>query len=79
MFRKTVLAIAATAALGVAALAPTTASAYHNGWNHRSHNPGFSFRFYTPGHYAYAPRCYIKRQRVHTHWGWRWRSVRVCR
>ncbi len=83
MFRKTVLAIAATAALGVAALAPTTASASHrswnDGWSGRS-GPSFSFRFGSPRHhYAYAPRCYIKRHWVHTRWGWRLRTVEVCR
>ncbi len=81
MFRKTVLAIAATAALGVAALAPTSASAqgWDSGWRHRSHGPSFSFGFYGPRHYAYAPRCYTSRRWVETRWGWRLRNVRVCR
>ncbi len=82
MFRKTILALAATAALGIT-LAPTLASARdwddrHDSWRNRSHS-GFSFRFFAPRHYAYAPRCYIKRQWVHTRWGWRRENVRICR
>ncbi len=79
MFRKTVLAIAATAALGIAALAPTSASARDSyDWRGRSHHSTFSFRF-GPRAYAYAPRCYMTRHWVHTPWGWRLRNVRVCR
>lgn len=105
MFRKTVLAVAATAALGVAALAPSVASAAHASWHvsgdprmndnysihdrdnnrssHRSYRdhssgPGFTFRFGSP-HYAYYPRCYDTRRWVETRWGWRLRTVRVCR
>lgn len=33
MLRKTILALAACAALGAAALAPTSASAWHGGWH----------------------------------------------
>lgn len=83
MFRKTILAIAATAALGVAALAPTAASASHRdwdgGWRHRSQGPSFSFGFVSPRYYAYAPRCYTSRRWVETRWGWRLRNVHVCR
>ncbi len=87
MFRKTILALAATATLGIA-LAPTLASARdsdddrydrNRSWSYRSHSPAFGFRFYSPRAYAYAPRCYITRQWVHTHWGWRRENVRVCR
>jgi hypothetical protein len=41
MFRKTVLAVAATATLGIAALAPSTASAAHAEW-HVSADPRLS-------------------------------------
>ncbi len=81
MFRNTILALAATATLGIA-LVPSVASARdwdgRDNWRNRSHS-GFSFRFVAPRHYAYAPRCYIKRQWVHTRWGWRLHNVRVCR
>ncbi len=82
MFRKTILALAATATLGIA-LVHSVASARdwdgRDSWRHRSHGPSFSFRFSSPRHYAYAPRCYITRQWVHTRWGWRRHNVRVCR
>ncbi|MEA2976066.1 MAG: hypothetical protein QOF19_1586 [Alphaproteobacteria bacterium] len=93
MFRKTILAIAATTAIGAAALVPTTASAAwsHGGWHGPSHawhgnnwgrGPGFSISFGTPyyaPYYAYAPRCYVVRRVVRTQWGPRTRPVRVCR
>jgi hypothetical protein len=52
----------------------------HHGWRHNRHHnrSGFSVRFVTP-HYAFAPRCYTTRRWVDTHWGWRLRTVRVCR
>ncbi|MEA2974884.1 MAG: hypothetical protein QOF19_404 [Alphaproteobacteria bacterium] len=90
MFRKTILAIAATAALGTAALTPTAASAQwhggHGGWrgpaHHWSGGPrfgiGFGAPYYAP-YYAYAPSCYIVRRVVRTPWGPRSRPVRVCR
>jgi hypothetical protein len=34
--------------------------------------------YYGPSPYYYGPGCYWTRQRVWTHWGWRWRRVRVC-
>jgi hypothetical protein len=38
MFRKTMLALGASIALGAAALAPTSASAWgHGGWGHGPH------------------------------------------
>jgi hypothetical protein len=85
MFRKTILAAAATAALATAALTPTVASAYsgghgnhgwHNNWRSH-HSSGVSIRFLTP--YAYAPACYTARRWVRTGWGWRLRRVEVCR
>ena len=52
MFRKTMLALGASVALGAAALAPTSASAWgqggwgHSGWGHGGgwgHGPHFGF------------------------------------
>jgi hypothetical protein len=85
MFRKIILAIAATTAIGAAAFMPTTASAaWHGGWHgHRGHGgPSFGISFGAPvyaPYYAYAPRCYTVRRVVRTPWGPRWRPVRVCR
>ena len=60
MIRKTLLGLTALAALGAAALAPTSASAWgfhHHGWGH-----GFGLGFYGPGYVSYAPDCYwVKR------------------
>jgi hypothetical protein len=58
MIRKTLLGFAAVAALGVAALAPTSASAWgfhhHGGWHH-----GWGWGFYGPGYVNYASDCYL--------------------
>ena len=68
MFRKISIALVAAAALGSAALAPTSASAwgrgggfggyhggFHEGWGHR----GFGFGYgHAPGWYYFHPyRC----------------------
>jgi hypothetical protein len=95
MFRITTLALAAATVIGAAALAPTTASASHQGW-HRSGNDGWhrsgwnnnwrhrdrarsGFTIRIGTPYAYAPRCYTSRRWVDTRWGWRLRTVRTCR
>jgi hypothetical protein len=41
-----------------------------------AHGPYYA---YAPGPVYYGPRCYWHRERVWTHWGWRWSRVRVCR
>jgi hypothetical protein len=52
MVRTTLVAIAAAVTFGIAALAPTAASAYHPGWHkHRWGHHGFYPRF----GFAYAP------------------------
>jgi len=64
MIRKTVLALTAIAALGTAALAPTSASAwgFKGGWHgHHHHHHGIGFGFYGPS-YVVASDCYwVKR------------------
>jgi hypothetical protein len=58
MFRKLILAIGATAAIGAAAFVPTAASAHHFGHGHWGHwGRGFGFGFYGPSYVA-APDCY---------------------
>ncbi len=78
MLRKLSLVAVAAASLGVAALAPTSASAWggwHNGWHH-----GWGWggpRFFVGGPaYGYGG-CYA-RQLVPTPWGPRWRLVNRC-
>ncbi len=84
MFRKLILTLAATAALGTASLAvsTTSASAWGHGWHgHRHHHGGFfrgGVRFYGGPVYAgYTGGCYVKRV-VGTPWGPRVRWVNVC-
>jgi hypothetical protein len=81
MFRKFALALAATAALGAAALAPTAASA--GGWHghHWGHGWGHGYGYgFSPvivsGGYA-DDDCYQTR-RVRTARGIRYRTVNVC-
>lgn len=58
MIRKSMLALAAIATVGAAALAPTSASAWgfkhHHHWGH-----GLGFGFYGPGYVSYASDCYL--------------------
>ena len=79
MFRKLILALGATAAIGAAALAPTTASAHpHGHWgNHWGYGHGLPFGFYAPTYVA-APDCYLVKRLVETPHGLRKRYVRVC-
>jgi hypothetical protein len=78
MLRKLSLVAIAAASLGVAALAPTSASAWggwHGGWHRGWGGP----RVYVGGaayNYGYGG-CYV-RQLVPTPWGPRWRLVNRC-
>jgi hypothetical protein len=78
MFRKTILAIAAIGSLGVAALAPTSASAHwHGGWyggHHGFWGPRF---YYRPAYTGYYDGC-LRRRVVYTPWGARVRLINVC-
>ncbi len=82
MFRKITLALVATAALGTAALAPTSASAWSGGWHghhnhHRHWGPRYNVGFYGPAYAAYDG-CYMKKRWVQTPFGARLRWVKVC-
>jgi hypothetical protein len=78
MFRKTILAVAATAAIGAAALTPTAASAWgwHGGWHgwHGGFFAGPAIRIVTP---SYADACTVRRW-VETPFGPRVRFVNRC-
>jgi hypothetical protein len=75
MLRNLSLVVLATASLGAAALAPTSASAW-GGW-HRGWGWGGP-RFYLggPAYYAYGG-CYVRRL-APTPWGPRWHLVNRC-
>jgi len=76
MIRKSILGLAAIAALGAAALAPTSASAFgfKGGWGHHGWGHG-GFGFYGPGYVTYAPDCYLVKR--FNRYG-EVRFVRVC-
>jgi hypothetical protein len=82
MLRKLSLVAIAAASLGVAALAPTSASAWGGGgWHGGWHGGGWGWgrHFYVGGpaySYGYGG-CYV-RQLVPTPWGPRWRLVNRC-
>lgn len=80
MLRKIAFALVAATSLGVAALAPTSASAWgghgwHGGWHHGWGGP----RFFVggPSYYGGYGGCYARRL-VPTPWGLRWRTVNRC-
>jgi hypothetical protein len=87
MLRKLSLVAVAAASLGVAALAPTSASAWggwHGGWHDGWHHGWGGPRFFVggPAYYRYGygygnDGCYV-RQLVPTPWGPRWRLVNRC-
>ena len=85
MFRKFSLVALAAASLGMAALAPTSASAW-GGWHGGGWHHGWGWggpRFvvggpaYYGGGYGYGGGCYV-RQLVGTPWGPRWQLVNRC-
>jgi hypothetical protein len=80
MLRKLSLVAIAAASLGVAALAPTSASAWggwHGGWHHGWGWGGPRIVVGGPAYYAGGGGCYVQRL-VGTPWGPRWRLVNRC-
>ncbi len=77
MLRKLALGLVAASSLGIAALAPTTASAFYWGWHGHPHfhRVGPPVGFYLGG--GPAPRCVVKRW-VPTPRGPRLRWVNIC-
>jgi len=76
MTRKLALGLAAATALTIAALAPTAASAH--GWHHHGWHGGYGFGVgpvYVGG--PVYDDC-LRRQRIMTRHGYRWRTVNVC-
>jgi hypothetical protein len=80
MLRKFSLVAVAAASLGLAALAPTSASAWggwHGGWHHGWGGPRVFVGgpvYY--GGYGYGG-CYVRRL-VPTPWGPRWQLINRC-
>jgi hypothetical protein len=76
MFRKITLALATTAALGAAALAPTSASAFGG---HFGHGPGFGGPHFVGGHFGphYGPHFGYGPRFGHR-WGWGWGGAAVA-
>jgi hypothetical protein len=87
MLRKLALTLVAAASLGAAALAPTSASAFHGGggfhgggWHGGWHGGGWGGpRFFVggPAYYGGYGGCTVRRL-VPTPWGPRWRLVNRC-
>lgn len=81
MFRKITLALVAVSALGVAALAPTTASAgggkKHWGHHHHKHHWKKHWGFYGPAYVGIGYGCWVKRW-VGTPYGPRLKKIYVC-
>ena len=89
MLRKLSLGLVAAASLGIAALAPTSASAWYGGWHGGGwHHHGWGWggpriivggpAYYDGGYgYGYGGGCYARRL-VATPWGPRWRLINRC-
>jgi len=77
MFRKTAFVLATTAALGAAALAPTSASAKPFGFGHHGWGLGVGIATGLVGAAIVANSC-VHREVFHTPYGWRTRWVNVC-
>lgn len=80
MLRKLALGFIAAGALGIAALAPTSASAFHDGKHFRNGHHGFGMHRGWHGARAhFRHRGCIQHRLVKTPWGPRYRAVNVCR
>lgn len=78
MLRKVTLGLIAAASLGIAALAPGSASAggIHGHWGHHGYwGPGFGFG---PGIYINSGSGCLQQRMVQTRHGLRLRTVNVC-
>lgn len=81
MFRKLALGLVAAASLGLAAFAPSAASAYDGkGGFDRGHHGFGMHRGWADSnaHFRHRHGC-IQQRLVRTPWGFRYRPVNVCR
>lgn len=86
MVRYKIIAFAAVAALALSAMTTGASARHHHSW----HGGPWGLvapaliglaaapLIWGPPVYAYGYGCYIRRERVLTPWGWRWRRVEVC-
>lgn len=85
MFRTLALGLIAAASLGLAALAPTAASAYDGGHDMRRGHAGHGYHRYAPvprwhgARAQYRHRGCMQQRLVPTPFGPRYRTVNVCR
>jgi hypothetical protein len=79
MFRKLALGLVAAGSLGIAAFAPTGASAY-DGPHFRDGQHGFGMhRGWQDSQARFHHHGCIQQRLVRTPWGFRYRPVNVCR
>jgi hypothetical protein len=81
MFRKTILALAATGALalGMTSMANTASADVHFGFGFGYPGYGYGLHHgYGWRHRYFAPSCFIRTVQVRRHHRWVWRNVRVC-
>jgi hypothetical protein len=83
MFRKLALGLVAAGSLGVAAFAPSSASAYDNG-PHFGRGDGHGFGMHrnwqdSQARFRHHGGGCIQQRMVRTPWGFRYRPVNVCR
>ena len=82
MLRKFALGLVAAGALGLAAFAPTAASAHdgqgfgRDGYGHGMHRGWYGANAYFRHHH---PHNCLQQRPVWTPWGYRYRMVNVCR
>jgi Spy/CpxP family protein refolding chaperone len=80
MLRKLALGLAAAGSLGIAAFAPSSASAYDGGSHyHRGHHGFGMHRHWHGSHAHFRHHGCIQQRLVRTPWGFRYRPVNVCR
>lgn len=77
MIRKTLSAALALSVLAGSALVATSTPSlaggkhFHGYKHHKIYRPAYGHGYY-PGH------CFYKKIKVHGHYGWHWKKIRVC-
>ena len=79
MLRKFAVGLVAAGALAIAAFVPTSASAYQDGPQFRGQSGFGMHRGWHGARAQYRHHGCIQQRMVRTPWGFRYRSVNVCR